>query len=245
MNESKNLENKDTQKPENVPFHICPWGPCVVNLKISNEFHQKLLEEARASRTEELNYARRLAGVIKEEYTFRDRKIFLPYLAPLLRIYDSAVAMRLPLPKGSTGKEPRTFAPNEYFLKSLWVNFQKRYEFNPPHNHSDSLSFVIFLQVPPEITAEQKSYVGDGVGPGSLEFFYGEGNRQAITSYLVPPVEKEMYIFPSWLKHYVAPFFSNVTRVSVSGNVADSVALNEFDSYAQEKKTYEIWVRSR
>ena len=213
-----------------TPCHVFDWGPCVGRLKISDEFHQKLVEESRASRTEEQLYSNKLAGIIKEEYFFRDKKIFLPYLAPLLGVYDEAVRNRY------HDAEKRRKNPPEYFLTSLWVNFQKRHEFNPPHDHSGTLSFVIFLQVPPEITAEQKSYVGDGVGPGSLEFFYGEGNRQAITSYLVPPVEKEMYIFPSWLKHYVAPFFSNVTRVSVSGNVADSVALNEFDSYAQEKK---------
>jgi len=36
-----------------------------------------------------------------------------------------------------------------------------------------------------------------------------------------------MFVFPSWLKHYVAPFYSDVTRISVSGNVANSVPLNQ------------------
>jgi len=32
-----------------------------------------------------------------------------------------------------------------------------------------------------------------------------------------------MYIFPAWLKHYVSPFKSDCTRISVSGNIHDSV----------------------
>ena len=54
---------------------------------------------------------------------------------------------------------------------------------------------------------------------------YGEGNRQAITYQSIHPKEGDMFIFPAWLKHYVAPFYSDVTRISVSGNVANSVEL--------------------
>jgi len=43
-----------------------------------------------------------------------------------------------------------------------------------------------------------------------------------------------MFIFPAWMKHYVAPFYSDVTRISVSGNVADSVQLNQIQRHAQE-----------
>jgi len=96
------------------------------------------------------------------------------------------------------------------------------------------LSFVIFLKVPEEIKKEQKEYKGKSGGPGSLSFLYGEGNRQAITYQSVHPNEGDMFIFPAWMKHYVAPFYSDVTRISVSGNVADSVQLNQIQRHAQE-----------
>ena len=35
--------------------------------------------------------------------------------------------------------------------------------------------------------------------------------------------EKDLFIFPAWLKHYVAPFKSDVERISVSGNIASNV----------------------
>jgi hypothetical protein len=44
-----------------------------------------------------------------------------------------------------------------------------------------------------------------------------------------------MFIFPSWLKHYVAPFYSDVTRISVSGNVASSVPLNQVEKNEKAK----------
>ena len=40
-------------------------------------------------------------------------------------------------------------------LESLWVNFQKQHEFNPPHDHSGVYSFVIWMQIPTSY-AEQK-----------------------------------------------------------------------------------------
>ena len=42
-----------------------------------------------------------------------------------------------------------------------------------------------------------------------------------------------MFVFPAWMKHYVAPFYSDVTRISVSGNVADSVQLNQIKRHAE------------
>jgi hypothetical protein len=41
-----------------------------------------------------------------------------------------------------------------------------------------------------------------------------------------------MFIFPAWLKHYVAPYKSDVTRISVSGNVHDSAPLNNILNFA-------------
>jgi hypothetical protein len=43
----------------------------------------------------------------------------------------------------------------------------------------------------------------------------------------VIPDERDIFIFPAWIKHYVAPFYSDVTRVSVSGNISNSVLLNQ------------------
>ena len=46
------------------------------------------------------------------------------------------------------------------------------------------------------------------------------------------PEEGDMFIFPAWLKHWVAPFKSKCTRISVSGNVHDSAPLNAIQNFA-------------
>ena len=42
-----------------------------------------------------------------------------------------------------------------------------------------------------------------------------------------------MFIFPASLHHEVAPFWVDETRISVSGNVADSVQLNQIKRHAE------------
>ena len=44
----------------------------------------------------------------------------------------------------------------EYALTALWCNFQRQYEFNPPHDHDGKLSFVIYLSVPEPLTKRKQ-----------------------------------------------------------------------------------------
>ena len=46
----------------------------------------------------------------------------------------------------------------EFVLKKLWVNYQKKYDFNPIHIHSGVFSFVIWVQIPYDLTEERKRY---------------------------------------------------------------------------------------
>ena len=45
-----------------------------------------------------------------------------------------------------------------------------------------------------------------------------------------------MIIFPASIKHWVAPFYSDVTLISVSGNITNSVDLNQLKKGENEKK---------
>ena len=208
---------------DKVTYNVLNWGPCVVQVKVSDDFKNKLLSGAEFARAKKLDYTDKLAGIIKEEYAYEKKEDYLPEVAQCLGIYDVAFQR--------WKSDPYEKKP-EYMLTALWVNYMKQHEYNPPHDHSDQLSFVIFLKVPEEIKKEQKEYKGKSGGPGSLSFLYGEGNRQAITYQSVHPNEGDMFIFPAWMKHYVAPFYSDVTRISVSGNVADSVQLNQIKRHA-------------
>jgi len=123
-----------------------------------------------------------------------------------------------------TGSKDDDF--NEKYQRNvLWANFQRPGDFNPPHDHADTLSFVIFLDVPDKLIEENKAYKGRSAGPGGINFVYGDGTREAVTHHSFVPKAGDMYIFPAWLKHWVYPFKSDCTRISVSGNVANSIKI--------------------
>jgi hypothetical protein len=206
------------EKGTEVKYQVLQWGPCIVHLKISEDFQKKLLKGAEEARKLKKDFRPHLAGIIKEEYSYENRKDYVDEIAQFLTVYDAAY---------QKWKSEEYKVKPEYILNSLWVNFMKKGEYNPPHDHSDFLSFVIFLKVPEEITKEQEEFIGNSAGPGSLSFLYGEGNRQSITYQSVKPKERDIFIFPSWIKHYVAPFYSDVTRISVSGNIMDSVKISQ------------------
>jgi hypothetical protein len=109
-------------------------------------------------------------------------------------------------------------------LGSSWVNFQKKTEFNPIHNHSGIASFIIYLDVPYFIEDEKRniSSINSSVNvPAHFCFLYtdslGQINCESI------PVDKTfrnvLLMFPSKMMHCVYPFYtSDEYRISVSGN---------------------------
>ena len=207
---------------EQIPISIFNWGPCVIKLKIKDEFKKLLLDEAKTS-TED--YRDKLAGILDHEtgYGSESKKKILPMLSQYLGVYDQAYQRYV--------NKPYEKMP-EYVLSSLWINHQKPNEFNPPHDHDGALSFVIYLDIPEALKKEHAEYKGKSCGPGGIQFIYGNGPRDAITYMSFMPEEKDMYIFPAWLKHWVAPYKSDCTRVSVSGNFHNSAPLNNIVEFA-------------
>ena len=82
--------------------------------------------------------------------------------------------------------------------------------------------------MPEALKEERAAYKGRSAGPGGITFIYGEGPRTYITHHSAFPEEGDMFIFPASLKHWVFPFKSDCTRVSVSGNVSDSIKIKKF-----------------
>jgi hypothetical protein len=56
-------------------------------------------------------------------------------------------------------------------------------------------------------------------------FRYGENSYKNlpewnIRNHVIVPKKGDLYVFPALLSHYVAPFKSNIERISVSGNLS-------------------------
>ena len=128
----------------------------------------------------------------------------------------------------------KTFPPNRVTMKdgqgwnleSLWVNFQKKHEFNPPHDHSGVYSFVIWMQIPTSYEEQRKlPMCAESNADGSISNFgFHYTNALGRISQFFYNMDKEaegyMVMFPSVLKHEVCPFYENDgERISISGNI--------------------------
>jgi len=111
-------------------------------------------------------------------------------------------------------------------LESFWVNFQKKHEFNPPHDHSGVYSFVIWMQIPTSYAEQKKLPVcaESNADNHISNFAFSYTNTMGRVSTFAYNMEKEaegyMVMFPSQMLHQVFPFYENDgERISISGNV--------------------------
>jgi hypothetical protein len=117
----------------------------------------------------------------------------------------------------------------DYIMESVWVNFQQKYEFNPPHDHTGIYSFVIWLDIPYDADVEREFGPGTSSNtniPGHFTFQYTNALGQVCNDHL--KIDKNMNghiaIFPSQLTHAVHPFYtSDEYRITVAGNIVYDV----------------------
>ena len=207
---------------EGIQYNLHYWGPCVVKTTVDQNTLDLLLSEGEASKEDA---SPELAGVLKNQFHYRNKRKFDQFFAKIFNLYTYVY---------STWKATKKAKPPTFHLEKLWINFQGPNEFNPPHSHGGALSFVIFLKIPIELRAENQNYKGLSAGPGGITFLYGDVEEYCITAQSLFPEEGDMYIFPAWVKHWVYPFKSDCTRISVSGNVLDSVKLNQLKKSKDE-----------
>jgi len=108
-------------------------------------------------------------------------------------------------------------------MTPLWVNFQKKYEFNPIHRHSGVLSFVIWIDIP--YRKEDEKYIKSdnsvAAAPGCFSFVYTD-ILGGVKTHWIPAdctYNNTMVLFPAGLNHCVYPFYtSDKYRISVAGN---------------------------
>lgn len=160
-----------------------------------------------------------LAGNMEEEYLLSEYGFILEkYIIDHAFNYPPLLTHITKTHKAFTEDRPLT-------LSNLWVNHQKKHEFNPIHNHSGVLSFIVFIQIPYLIKEQDK------ISPGR----HSNGNRAGRLGFLeITPTgriehkvfdvdktwEQSILIFPAELNHIVYPFYKvNKPRITISGNV--------------------------
>tara|TARA_R100001224_G_scaffold26488_1_gene14164 strand:- start:60 stop:632 length:573 start_codon:yes stop_codon:yes gene_type:complete len=185
--------------------YIFPYfGPLILHTSINKEQIERLKKICNTKQS----YHTSLAGHIKDEYLLNSKdyeKIVKPQLNLYKNVYEKFYDKELISIKAT----------------SVWVNYMKAGEFNPPHIHTNCrFSSVVYLQFPKQILKENEKHQAASKGPGAIEFMYGENQpRDSINSYPVLPKEGDMFIFPSFVTHFVYPFKSkNVKRISIAAN---------------------------
>jgi hypothetical protein len=187
----------------------------VIKSKVSFDILKLLKEEAKyilnnQDKFEKYNHT--LGGNLEKEYSvYESEEILKETLYNLANEYYRY-------------SEKNEDYPN-WNIKDIWINFQKKYEYNPIHNHTGNLSFVIWIQIPYELKSElELPNSKNSNNPMNSLFYFVYTNFLGKTTispvYVDKSWEGTILMFPSSLNHGVYPFYtSDNYRISISGNL--------------------------
>lgn len=210
---------EDLELSDNIHYNFYYWGPLLMKFKVSDSLCDKMLHRAEKLTIKEDNATTELVATTEKELNFKNEdtqffadqtsKIFNTYLK--YQIKDWLDYNQI----GKTASQKK----KGLSTRGLWINYMEKNDFNPIHEHFGDLSFVLFCDVPNEIKIENQKNKTRSSGAGSLSFLYGDGMPEYVCSQNFMPEKGDFFIFPSKLQHYVHPFKSDVTRISIAGNM--------------------------
>ena len=187
--------------------HYQLTNPGITLTTLPKEIYSKVMEEIieiqnNFEASEKYNHA--LAGNIENEYYLN--KSFL-VIAPFLEKMANEYSKKW------------NYHPKEegYKLKSLWVNYQKKHEFNPLHAHNSVLSFVCWMKIPYSFQDEISApHVKESRAKAAsiFQFVYTNifGNIMHEDFFVDADWCGRMVMFPAELHHQVyLPVFSSKT----------------------------------
>lgn len=162
--------------------------------------------------------AYKLAGHLDDQINLMDRKDCVDIITPLL--YD--LAQRYDFHYDYMRRFQTREDDQRLYLQGLWLNLQKKYEFNPLHKHGGVYSFVIWHTIPYNLQDEIDLFKTKHSKASMFEFGYVDalGLQQFETIPVDKSFEGVICFFPAVLHHGVYPFFtSDERRVTIAGNL--------------------------
>ena len=162
----------------------------------------------------DIEYNQHLVANIEGEYSvYNHKKYFEKSVISLAKKYSKHVY----------GQE------YDWEIPVIWVNCQKKYEYNSLHYHQNDLVFVIWAKIPYDLKEELGHSNDSRVMSTSNSLFYfvvpnDRNNVDAIPLYIDKSWEGKIVIFPSHVQHLVYPFFtSDGYRISFAGNLKKKI----------------------
>ena len=187
--------------------------------EIDDHIYQELLK---MSEDKSIKMNERLAGNIRQEYSLEK---YIDIVEPfILSKFNNITNLTDYFYKKLKVVYPN---PQPLVLDSLWVNRQKKHEFNPFHRHDGLFSFILFIKIP--FKKEEEWVKAPGVlsnlnVAGMLSFFVLDSDSQGGIREIQVPVDKEWertgLIFKANVNHCVYPFYSDGERITISGNLS-------------------------
>ena len=260
---------------------ISPPNSGILHAQLPHKLYQRILTELVDKREEKAeDYNSKLAGHLTEEFSVEDTKIrhgIRDFVNILIREYYTVHGFSLPNPHDfmpftpsidswfktknprldydSLMSEGKDGTIKRWKQDSIWINYQKKHEFNPAHRHSGSFSIVIFVKIPYDKDIEETTFPPYNEPNIDLSnYFLGEefdnqrqlnlnscfginattmtGELQTCHLHVDKSFEGSMLLFPASLMHYVYPYYtSDEERITMSANYSiEKVNAKEFQT---------------
>ena len=177
-------------------------------VKFSDQELEPLFDEIKqleiTNFTNAVPYNKGLAGNLEKEFElFSSKKHIESLIMPFCLEYNKIY--------GYTDRIGILSKDTALVLDDMWVNFQKKHEFNPVHSHQGVYSFVIWIDIPYDIKDEMnvpQSTNSNSKHPAHFQFLFTNVLGQISSTSL--PVDRSyintMVLFPAELRHTVYPF---------------------------------------
>ena len=195
--------------------HIHLKNPGLTRGMIPPEIYQPVMQEIREIEKDDRGIYKMnkiLAGQIEREYQLeKSKQHIVPFLEDMAREYQ---------------KEWDYYRGQDMKVDALWVNLQKKTEYNPIHNHDGKLSYVAWLDIP--YKHEDEVNVNHSKDSRTKQF---SSTFQFIYNSILGEITNDVYrvengwegrivMFPAKLLHIVYPFYtSDGYRISIAGNL--------------------------
>lgn len=184
-------------------------NPGILKAKLPDDLFEKIKADVMRAAEEKKAFDKALAGQIANEYTINVRPYFAEFINNMWIEYRERFDYYKYLPYN--------------IPDTTWINFQRKHEYNPLHDHSGAAAWVLWLKIPYDLQQELNRFPNSNNKSTSLFYFYynrytGTQNIQSL------PIDKywegTMIMFPAELKHSVHPFYtSDDVRISIAGNI--------------------------
>jgi len=188
---------------------VFPFGPMIYKTTVDDDLCDKIISWIESQENPDHMAAFNLTGQITNEYGIPSVKF--PELEKIINDHTLNYLEEML-------KNNRRGTLLGITIKYMWANKMQKYDWNPPHIHSQSFSGVLYLH---DWNPETRHPKYKNKAPGGVTVFH-DGRHADWSSYehIENPKKGVLLMFPAWLLHSVGPSWNDgQTRYTVSWNI--------------------------